>query len=848
MANCRLTGKRVSCRLISPPTSMDTSWALICAASFLASSLSAAASASGEPQQSISGYQKPPASILKILHTPEPPAVVLSPDGRFIVLATLEAHPPLKRILEPFHKLAGTRINPKNYSKIDTPGGYGFKPCVTKFEIVTVQSPSAPSKVVEIPDACMSGPLFSADGSHFAFTQTTATAVQAWVGDSQTGRVHPIKNIKLNSTLGHSLQWMPDQKSLLVKLVPQGVGSPPEKPETPAGPFVEESLGVGGSSSTYEARDTLKSAYEESLFSYYMTSQIGIVPLDTEKVRTIGKPDLYLTAESAPSGKLLLVTRLTRPFSSLVTYERFPMKVEIWDSKGAVVQTVATIPLADRVPIRGVRKGPRDFQWHSLSDSLFWVEALDDGDWNKAAEYRDQIVRWKAPFDQAPDAYGRVKQRLGDLDWAEDGSFALLSEYDLNRHWTQSTLLNAETPEKNPTLLWEHSLDEHYAHPGSPLPKLLPSGASVVRKIGDSIFLSGAGSTPDGDRPFFDEFNIKTKKRTRWFRSDRKAFEQFLFLTNPSKREFLTWFQTPQDPPNARLNRAFGPVKTLKEGEGEFELETTTITHLPDPVPEFHTIQKRLVSYKRKDGVDLSSTLYLPPNTQPGARLPTILYAYPLDYAEKSTAGQVTGSPMTFSWLRKYQLLVLEGYALLDNTAFPIVGDPKTAYNSYLEQLKANAEAAIAKAVELGVTDPNRVGVTGHSHGALMTVNLLAHTSLFKAGVASSGSYNKTMTAFGFQSERRTVWEAPEVYRQVSPFFFAPQIKTPLLLMHGEEDANPGTTPLQTRLLYQAVKAHGGIVRQVLLPGEPHWYTAIESKEQMLYEMVRWFGKYVKGE
>jgi dipeptidyl aminopeptidase/acylaminoacyl peptidase len=288
-------------------------------------------------------------------------------------------------------------------------------------------------------------------------------------------------------------------------------------------------------------------------------------------------------------------------------------------------------------------------------------------------------------------------------------------------------------------------------------------------------------------------------------------------------------------------------VTAAAAGEAAYNTDRVAVTRLADPTPAVRAIQKRLVKYKRADGLDLSFTLYTPPGYQPGTRVPTILYAYPLDYADAASAAQVAGSQATFTRLRQYQLLLLAGYAIIDRASFPIIGDPKRAYDTYLEQLVADAQAAVDEAVRLGVADPDRVGVTGHSHGALMTVNLLAHSKLFRAGVATSGSYNKTLTPFGFQSERRSVWEAPEVYTKASPFFFADKIKAPLLIMHGADDANPGTTPLQATKLFEAVRGNGGTTRLVMLPFEPHWYTALESNEQLVYEMVTWFDRHVKN-
>ena len=324
------------------------------------------------------------------------------------------------------------------------------------------------------------------------------------------------------------------------------------------------------------------------------------------------------------------------------------------------------------------------------------------------------------------------------------------------------------------------------------------------------------------------------------------AYEYFLAFTGADNRTFITRHQSVIDPPNEFV-RTLGKPLDAPAGEATFASDSTAVTHILDPTPQVRAIHKRLVKYKRNDGLDLSFTLYTPPGYKEGTRVPTILYAYPLDYANPKTAGQVTGSQFTFTRLWEYKLLLLGGYAIIDDASFPIVGDPKKAYDTYLEQLVADAKAAVDEAVRLGVADPGRIGVTGHSHGALMTVNLVAHSDLFRAGVATSGSYNKTLTPFGFQSERRSVWEAPEVYQKVSPFFFADKLKTPLLIVHGADDANPGTTPLQASKLYEAIRGNGGTARLVMLPHEPHWYSAMESNEQLIYEMLRWFDKYVKN-
>jgi len=795
------------------------------------------------------GYDQPPKAILDVMRAPSPPTAHVSPTQDTILLVSQQDYPPLSRVATPFLRLAGARIEPGNHSKHDTPGGYGIRPCVRSFELVRIADGTRTA--VQLPaKACPESPVWSADGTHFAFANVALTSVELWIGEAQTGKVHQVPGARLNPMFGSELQWMPNQKALLVKLVPEALGVPPRAPVVPAGPSIQETGGEQGQSSTYENRDTLTNGHDEDLFDYYAVSQLAFVDAASSAITRIGTAGLYDLIESAPDGRHLLVSTIQKPYSYLTTYERFPHKVEVWDTANRArpaVRTLAKLPLADRVPIHGVPLGPRDFSWRATEPAtLLWAEALDGGDWNVKVAARDKILMQKAPFTAAAVELTRTVQRFEGISWTERPDMALLHEYDHNRHWKRSLLFNVDTPQQEPRVLWDLSSEEKYANPGRPVQRQLANGFWVVRVDGESIYLAGNGASPDGDRPFLDRLDLKTQKSERLFRSDKESYERFLSFKGADPRSFLTWHQSVTEPPNAYLRR-LGTAVQGPDGEAVFASSRVAITRIEDSTPEVRAIKKRLVKYKRADGLDLSFTLYTPPGYQEGTRVPTILYAYPRDYADAAKAAQVTGSQATFTRLRNYRLLLLAGYAIIDNAAFPIIGDPKKAYDTYLEQLVADAKAAVDEAVRLGVADPKRIGVTGHSHGALMTVNLLAHSDLFRAGVATSGSYNKTLTPFGFQNERRSVWEAPEVYRKASPFFFVDKLKTPLLIIHGADDANPGTTPLQASKLYEALRGNGGTSRLVMLPHEPHWYSAMESNEQLLFELVRWFDKYVKG-
>ncbi|MEO8811168.1 MAG: prolyl oligopeptidase family serine peptidase [Rhodanobacter sp.] len=792
----------------------------------------------------LADYLTPPQALLKVLKAPPPPTPSLDPTGQRLLLTTSQTYPSITRVAQPYLKLAGVRLEPRNRSRHDTPGGYGIPACATDLTLVDVAS----GKETRVPlpkDACPGTALWSPDGQRFTFQDAAADSVRLWVGDAATGQIRQIPEVRLNPMFGNAVQWLDGGNRLLVKLVPSAQGPAPSDHGTASGPDVQESLGAKGESSTYESRDTLASESDERLFAYYGQSQLAVVDAGSGKVRKVGAPQVFNDVNGAPDGVHVLTETLLPPFSHAVTYQRFAHAVGVLDLASGKSTPIASLPLAERVPVRGVATGPRDFDWRATEPAtLVWAEALDKGDWNVTVPQRDRVMMLRAPFTGQPHEIARTAQRFAGFDWTPQRAF--LNEYDANRHWRQTRIVNVDDPRQVGRVLWDLSSDELYDDPGNFVYRRLPSGAVVVREEDGKVFLRGQGSSPQGDRPFLDRLDLATLKSERLFRSPADAYDQFLGFTAESSR-YLTWRQSVIEPPNAWARELGARNGAAKDGDAQYFSSGHQLTRVTDPTPEVRQIQKRLVTYQRADGVELSFTLYTPPGYKQGTRVPAILYAYPEDFASSAQAGQVSGSQQTFTRLPHYRLMLLAGYAIIDNASFPIVGDPKTAYDTYLAQLESDARAAVDKAVELGVVDRNRIGVTGHSHGALMTANLIAHTNLFKAGVATSGSYNKTFTPFGFQNERRSVWQAQDVYLQASPYFSADKIKLPLLLVHGEDDANPGTEPFQSRKFYQAIRGNGGITRLVMLPHEPHWYAALESNEQVVAEMLAWFDRYVKN-
>ncbi|HYX35253.1 MAG TPA: prolyl oligopeptidase family serine peptidase [Oligoflexus sp.] len=793
------------------------------------------------PLMAQASYQKPPAEILKTLNAELPARSFLSPRSDKMILGTPIRYPSIKELSAPYYRLAGVRVTPHNKSLHSSRFLSG---------LVLVDTASGQQKTVKVPSEAHIGSLqWSADGKYFAFTNDTDKGVELWIGQADSGAVRRLDKVQVNRILDRAVVWMPDQQHLLVKLVDPNAGKEPADTEV-FGPSIQESLGRTKASSTYEVRDVLKNPHDEKLFEYYGRSQLALVDVKSGSIKNLGKPALFTKVDPAPDGEHILVQSIHRPFSYVTTYNRFPTNVEVWKANGQAPARIASLPLVERVPIHGVQTGPRSFQWRGNEPAtLVYVEALDGGESLKKASPRDRLMVLRAPFQGAAQEIYKTEQRLVELSWGEQKDMAVATEYDAISHMIKVSLIDIDTPQMKPQVLENFSSDDVYSNPGEFVRRAQKNGRYLIHQDGDRVFLSGQGSSPEGDRPFLDALNIKTMKKERLFRSDRGHLEHYLGWVGSSTQEFLTRRESAQEFPNYFVHKLTQVTAKAPAGEAQWSSRNKALTQFQDPLPALRGITKQIVKYKRADGVDLSFTLYLPAGHQKGTRLPTVLWAYPLDYSDAKVAGQVTGSTQEFTmpgW--PLQLFFLQaGYAVIDDASIPVIGDTNKIYDNYMEQLIAGAEAAVNKAVDMGVTDRNRIGVMGHSHGGLMTVNLLAHTNMFKAGIARSGAYNRSLTAFGFQNETRTVWEAPEVYQKVSPFFVADKIKKPLLLIHGAADANPGTETMQSEKLYEAVRGNGGTVRLVRLPFESHGYQARESIEHVVWESLQWFDTYVKN-
>jgi len=777
-------------------------------------------------------YMKPPKEILDVLNAPATPLPSVAPTRDRIALLEPLRYPTITELAQPMLRLAGLRINPTTTAQHRQP--YSVK--LTFKDIATGKE----TPVTLPAGAQLVSAQWSSDGKYLAAGNVTPSGVELWIFDAATGKGRKIPGVQVNTAFG-GWDWMPDQKGLIVNIVAKNRGAAPGYQNlVPAGPNVQETTGRRGAVQTFQ--DLLKSPNDEALFEYYTTSQIAIVSLDG-KVKTIGQPAIYDTTDVSPDGMHILTSRVQKPFSYLFPFNRFPKEVEVWDMNGKMEYKVASVPLQDALPVQGVPTSPRGYAWiPTETATLMWAEALDGGDPRKKVTPRDRLVKMPAPFTGQPSEVVKIEQRYQGRTFGEKNGMMWFFDYDRDTQHRRIFMTDYRNPATT-KLVSDLNVNDGYSDPGNPVSRMLPNGFNVIRQDGNAVFMTGAGASPEGDRPFLRRMDLGTMQTTEIFRSTKGEYETVSSVIDDNGARFITRRESPTDPPNFYLRQVCLPNTQC------IAVADKKITDFKDLAPQLRGITKQLVKYKRADGVDLSFTLYLPPGYKQGTRLPALVWAYPLEFTDNSTAGQVSGSTDRFTQIGgiSHLFFLLQGYAVLDNTTMPVVGDPLTVNDTFIKQVVDSAKAAIDKAAEMGVIDPERVGVGGHSYGAFMTANLLAHSDLFRAGIARSGAYNRTLTPFGFQSERRTFWEAPELYGKVSPFFYADKINEPLLMTHGEADNNQGTFPIQSERLFAAISGTGGTARLVMYPHESHGYSAKESTEDTLYQMINWFDKYVKN-
>lgn len=777
-------------------------------------------------------WQQPPEPIASLLDTPWYPGVSTSPNHQWLVHLKRPPLTPLEELTRPRRRLAGLQINP---TKRGPARAYAFE----GLEVQHV--PTGERQIISLPDnEGIRNLRWSPNGDLLAFTLDHADGIELWVADMVQGSVNRLTEPILNNTYGVPCRWISETEGLLCKIVPPNEALPPVPTSVPTGPQIEENLGRTAPVRTYT--NLLENPDDERLFEHYLSSIL--VRIDLEGNRTqLTEPQIIASAIASPDSNWILMVTVQRPFSYQVPARLFPRRITVLDTHGEEAYLVDELSLADSIPVTfdSVRQGRRTVGWRSdRPATLYWIEALDEGDASKEADHRDAVFMLKAPFQAAPDLLWKTTLRYERILWGHD-TFALGVEswYDTRR--VKAWQLNPAAPNTSPVLLDDRDYQDSYSNPGQPIttPGAYKRPVLMFSPDGSSLYLKGRGASPEGVYPFLDRWNLNTLAKERLWQATDPHYESVNNLLDDEGRRIITRRESPEETPNYWL-------RDLATGQ------ETQLTKFADPRPWYREVKPEVIRYERADGVALSATLYLPPDYNPAIDdpRPTVLWAYPQEFKSREAAAQVTAAENAFRRPYAYdpRFLLTQGYVVVMGPTMPIIGEGESAPNdTYVQQLTQSAEAIVNYLVERGISQRGKIAIAGHSYGAFTTANLLAHTDLFSAGIANSGAYNRSLTPFGFQGEQRTYWDAIETYIQMSPFTHAAKINEPLLIIHGGDDANAGTYPIQSERLYGAIKGLGGTARWVELPLEGHGYQSREAVGHVLWEMNRWLAQYLTG-
>lgn len=777
-------------------------------------------------------YQVPPKVIMDLALAKPTPTVSVDSKGEWMLLMERNSYPLVEELGQPEVRVAGLRINPANFS-------LSRQNYINNLYLRNLKS-GAEFKIAGLPANLLANAVsWSNNEKKIAFTHTTGSRVDLYIIDVATRVAKKVNQLPLNTILGGAYTWVSDN-TILYKAAVKSPAAMPKRPVTPKGPTVQESYGKAAPRPTFQ--DLIKSPYDEQLFEFFATTQLvkNINGLETK----MNGPALYASVSPSPNKNYLLVRTISKPFSYTVPAGGFASILSIHDAAGKLVKELVKLPSSETAPAGNdnVQDVMRNISWRDDEPAtITWCKALDGGLIKNKADYRDAVFVLSAPFNINPKQLFQTQMRFGGVTWGTS-DFALVTEVLRGKQLTRTSRLNPATGTME--TLFERSFNDAYSNPGSPVLVKNQYGRYVLELLnnGSSLLMNNTtGSSPKGDLPFLAMYNLTTKQSEILWRCEEGVYEVITEVIDAKNLVLLSRKESVTEVPNYF-------IKNLK-----LRVADRQITSFANPYPALEGVTKQKIKYKRADGVDLTGDLYLPKgyNPQKDGPLPVLMWAYPREFNNAADAAQVRGSQYTFTRINWGSPVywVTQGYAVLDNTEMPIVSTnpDKKPNDDFIQQLKLNARAAIDKLAEMGVGDSTRVGVGGHSYGAFMTANLLAHTNWFKAGIARSGAYNRTLTPFSFQNEDRTYWQVPQLYFDMSPFSYAHQLKTPILLVHGDTDDNTGTYPIQTERMFAALKGNGGNVRYVSLPYEAHGYRGKENVLHLLWEEHMWLEKYVKA-
>ncbi|HEA15187.1 MAG TPA: S9 family peptidase [Pseudoalteromonas prydzensis] len=776
------------------------------------------------------GYQTPSSDLAALVDAKLAPSSYLSGDGQWLALFDRKRVETLDDLAKEELKLAGIQLNPANFSR--------SRPR-TKFSGLQLKhiATGAVIAVNNLPNGVIRSPKWSSNSEYLAFIVEQPTQANLWVYNTQTKQARQLSDVSLNSVLTAApYQWLPDSTAIVAN-VAVNLGKPRLANDSNSiVPIIQQSSGQKAPARTYQ--NLLTSPFDEQQFKFYGQGQLSYIPM-SGVASAIGQPALFKSFSISPDSTNILVASIDEPFSYQVPYSRFATTWQVWGMRGYTLVELAKQPLADNIPqgYDSVRTGRRDFQWRDDQGAeIIWAQAQDGGDMKTDVPHHDYLYSLRSPFKREAKLFAKVERRFSGMQWANE-NVALLTEWRFSDRQVRTYVIQPRNADRNRVLFSQRSYNDAYKDPGDVIYEHNDLGANVIKVVGGRyIFLRGDGASEQGNVPFLDQYDIKTNTTKRLWQSKAPYYERVRAMLDDEGERLITIRESKTQQPNF----------FIRDLDDDTLTQLTTFEH---PYPAFKGVTKELVRYKRDDGVELSGTLYLPPGYDKSqGPLPVLMWAYPLEYKDKAVASQVRESPYEFTYVGYWGPMpyLAKGIAVFDDPKMPIVGvEGKEPNDLFRKQLVASAKAAVDVLVEKGIADKDKIAIAGHSYGAFMVANLLAHSDLFKTGIARSGAYNRTLTPFGFQGEERDFWQAQDVYANMSPFFHAEKINEPMLMIHGQEDPNSGTFPMQSERMYAALKGLGKEARLVMLPYEAHGYRARKSLLHVLWEQEQWLEKYL---
>jgi dienelactone hydrolase len=812
-------------------------------------------------------YLLPPDIVQNILHRDSHFDVLsnLSPDKDHVMIPVREDFSSLELMMQKTYRLGMLEICP-NVNREWRLSTYGIK----GLKIFSIAQKK--SWVVQLPkNILISDMVWSPDGKKIAFLSHLRQGSQVWITDVESGKVEAIHEAFVMATLtgrrryrrdvisspSQMLQWTPNG-SVITLVVPENRGAEPKRDPIPDSPIIRHTREKATPTPTYPF--LLRTSYDRELFRYYTTAQLAeLVP--GKPLRAIGDPAMYMNVSLSPDGLYILAEKLTEPFSFIVSYSDFPRDLVVMDMDGEILSSIRRIPLQE-VAARRDRNGPlddlpRDVAWRPDGKGLsfLWrVPKTEEGKSkdeeekdknNNGLERKDRLMLLSPPFDlDRAEVIVSSQKKFEEISYGVDGRYAFAKISGRGEDFEKGTDIVAydlgKTPPKRIVLLKDIEEENPLEMPGNILRTMSGNGviSALTSSDGGAIYLQGEGYRKDFiNRPFIDRIEIETGKKERIFESAADMYERPLVALDGDLKAIVV----------SRESRTVFPDSWLwKEGGSVMRLTSNR-----NPFPEFADCKREDFVFERRDGLEIRGHISLPVGYQSGEKVPAVFWTYPREYGSFKEYERAAlrrhnlNAFLQLSTRNASDIWLSQGYAVVVPD-IPIIGEDEDYNNNYITHLVDSMYAAIRKVDELGNVDVDHLGHGGHSYGAFATANILARTPFFKAGIAGDGAYNRTLTPMTFQSERRFIWEAQDVYLEMSPFFQADHIDTPLLMYHGAVDNNTGTFLIQSERLIQALTGLGKNAVLYIYPFESHGPRCKETYMDMWARWLSFFDIYVK--